>query len=38
MGIMRWAFYNKLKEIYSNVSMTYGYITKHVRINNGLEK
>ncbi|MGF6989967.1 hypothetical protein M2145_001833 [Lachnospiraceae bacterium PF1-21] len=38
MGIMRWVFYNKLKEIYSNVSMTYGYITKHVRINNGLEK
>ena len=29
MGIMRWAFYNKLKEIYPNVSLTYGYITKH---------
>ncbi|MGF6991110.1 hypothetical protein M2150_002382 [Lachnospiraceae bacterium PM6-15] len=38
MGIMRWAFYNKLKEVYPNVSMTYGYITKHVRINNDLEK
>lgn len=38
MGIMRWAFYNKLKEIYPNVSLTYGYITKYNRINLGLEK
>lgn len=38
MGIMRWAFYNKLKEIYSNVGLTYGYLTKHVRIQSGLEK
>lgn len=38
MGIMRWAFYNRLKEIYPNVSMTYGYITKNTRIINGLEK
>ncbi|MBK5247260.1 MAG: HNH endonuclease [Peptostreptococcaceae bacterium] len=38
MGIMRWAFYNKLKETYTNVSLTYGYITKYVRINNGIEK
>ena len=38
MGIMRWAFYNKLKELYSNVSMTYGYITKNTRITNRLEK
>lgn len=38
MGIMRWAFYNKLKEIYSNVYMTYGYITKNTRIENGLQK
>lgn len=38
MGIMRWAFYNKLKKIYSNVSMTYGYITKNTRIINGLAK
>ena len=38
MGIMRWAFYNKLKKIYSNVSMTYGYITKNTRIINGLGK
>lgn len=38
MGIMRWAFYKKLKEIYSNVHMTYGYITKNTRIENGLQK
>ena len=38
MGIMRWAFYNKLKEIYSNVSLTYGYITKNTRIRAGLSK
>lgn len=38
MGIMRWAFYNKLKEIYPNVSLTYGYITKNIRIMNRLPK
>lgn len=38
MGIMRWAFYNKLKELYPNVHMTYGYITKHTRISHNLEK
>jgi len=38
MGIMRWAFYNKLKELYLNVSLTYGYITKNTRIKNGLPK
>ena len=38
MGIMRWAFYNKLKEIYPNVSLTYGYITKNIRIRNCLPK
>lgn len=36
MGIMRWAFYNALKEQYPDVSLTYGYITKNVRIENGL--
>lgn len=35
---MRWAFYSKLKETYSNVSLTYGYITKARRIENGIEK
>lgn len=42
MGIMRWAFYNKLKDIYSNkdvpVSLTYGYLTKNNRIINNLVK
>lgn len=38
MGIMRWAFYNRLKEEYPNVRMTYGYITKNTRIRYGLEK
>ena len=38
MGIMRWSFYNKLKELYSNVSMTFGYITKNTRIEAGLPK
>lgn len=42
MGIMRWAFYNKLKEHYEpkgiSVRMTYGYITKNTRIENGLSK
>lgn len=38
MGIMRWPFYNKLKELYSNVSITYGYITKNTRITNNLPK
>ena len=38
MGIMRWEVYNKLREIYPNVSMTYGYITKNSRINSKIEK
>ena len=42
MGIMRWAFYNKVKETYElfevNVSLTYGYITKNTRILNKLPK
>ena len=38
MGILRQAFYNKLKEMYPNVSLTYGYITKKTRIENGLPK
>ena len=38
MGIMRWTFYNRLKEIYHNVYMTYGYVTKHNRIKNHLPK
>ena len=42
MGIMRWAFYNKLKETYQSkgieISLTYGYITKNTRIKLGLPK
>lgn len=38
MGIMRWTFCERLKEIYPNVSMTYGYITKNTRIENSLPK
>ena len=38
MGIMRWAFYNEIRSQYPDVSLTYGYITKHTRIMNGLPK
>ena len=42
MGIMRWAFFNKLKELYIplgiDVKLTYGYVTKNTRITNGLPK
>ncbi|MFN2938475.1 RNA-guided endonuclease IscB [Lachnospiraceae bacterium YH-ros2226] len=38
MGIMRWAFYDKLKDLYPKVSMTYGYLTKNTRIRNHLPK
>ncbi len=38
MGIMRKSFFYKLKEIYKNVYLTYGYITKCTRIQNNLPK
>ena len=38
MGIMRWAFYDRLREIYPDVSLTYGYITKNTRIRYSLPK
>ncbi|MBO6255286.1 MAG: HNH endonuclease [Bacteroidaceae bacterium] len=42
MGIMRWALYNRLKEIYTplgiDVKLTYGYITKNTRIEHNLPK
>ena len=38
MGIMRWEVYNKLKDLYSNVELTYGYLTKHKRIVSKLPK
>ena len=38
MGIMRWTFYERLKKIYPDVRMTFGYITKSIRIENNLPK
>lgn len=38
MGIMKWKLYEELKSRYPNVSMTFGYITKHNRIKYGIEK
>ena len=42
MGIMRWAFYDRLKELYTPLDVevvnTYGYITKNTRIEHGLPK
>ena len=38
MNATRWALYNAIKEKYSNVEMTYGYITKYNRIQVGLLK
>ena len=40
MCIMRWEVYNTLKSIHSGkeVKLTYGYITKHRRIEHGVEK
>lgn len=42
IGVMRWAFFNRLKETYEPlgvmVNMTYGYITKNTRIAHNLPK
>ena len=38
MGIMRWFFSTRLKALYSNVHITYGYITKNTRIKNNITK
>lgn len=38
MGIMKWRLYDELKSRYSNVSTTYGYITKYNRIKHFVEK
>lgn len=38
MGIMRWFLCNRLKVLYSNVHLTYGYITKNTRIKNNIVK
>ena len=38
MSIMRWTVYNRAKEEFGNVHLTYGYITKNIRIRHGLDK
>lgn len=38
MSIMRWEVYNRTKQEFANVHLTYGYMTKHSRINNDIEK
>lgn len=40
MGIMRWAVLNRLKEFHPELEVhhTYGYLTKNIRILNGIEK
>ena len=38
MNTMKWKLYNDLKELYSNVEVTFGYITKSKRIELGIEK
>lgn len=38
MGIMKWKLLDKLKSLFPNVSMTFGYITKHNRIKHEIKK
>ena len=38
MNIMRWAVYERAMSEFENVHLTYGYVTKHTRIENGIEK
>ena len=38
MGIMRWVLYDRLKGLYPDVHLTYGYITKNTRIEHALPK
>lgn len=38
MNVMRWELYRRARSLWQNVSLTYGYITKHTRISAGLEK
>ena len=38
MGIMRWRIYEQAKELFPHVHLTYGYLTKQVRIRHQLEK
>lgn len=38
MNCIRWTLYNKLKKIYPNVKLTYGYITKATRSEHNIPK
>lgn len=38
MGIMRWRIYEEAKKRFPEVHLTYGYLTKHIRITHQLEK
>lgn len=38
MNIMHWAVYEKAKQEFGNVHLTYGYVTKHTRIKNEIKK
>lgn len=38
MNYMRWVVYNKVKAEFDNIHLTFGYITKHTRIENCVEK
>lgn len=38
MNVMRWTVYGRAKAEFKNVHLTYGYITKHTRIENGIAK
>ena len=38
MGIIRWRIYNEAQARFPNVHLTYGYLTKYIRISHKLEK
>ncbi len=38
MTVMRWFIYRGIQEVFPDAKLTYGYITKNIRIRNGLEK
>lgn len=38
MNIMRWAVYEMARQEFENVHLTYGYVTKNTRIQNGIAK
>ena len=38
MGVIRWKIYEQVKAQFQNVYLTYGYFTKHSRIEHGLAK